>query len=250
MPAGYDPVVNVNVHTDGRYAFVELRTPDMASASLQLNGQVGGPLLLLQGSRVVLLQASASLGVARVAKQLWPAHLACLTLHRQLLTRRPGAALLTAAPLQVQLLGATLSIGRPSGYVDPGKAAAAATVAAEALARFQVASCPCPLLFLPLGPLPSIWSSGEVVWLGSGLQLGLPRHRCMQRVAPRPACCEPPAARHCALSRWHLRPWQQQPEAPASPRTGRQERERRSPGQQPAAARVPPACAAWRGAAQ
>lgn len=40
-PAGYDPVVNVNVHTDGRYAFVELRTPDMASASLQLNGQVG-----------------------------------------------------------------------------------------------------------------------------------------------------------------------------------------------------------------
>jgi splicing factor U2AF subunit len=40
--------------------------------------------------------------------------------------------------LQVQLLGATLSIGRPSGYVDPGKAAAAAIVAAEALARFQV----------------------------------------------------------------------------------------------------------------
>lgn len=39
---------------------------------------------------------------------------------------------------QVQLLGATLSIGRPSGYVDPGKAAAAAVVAAEALARFQV----------------------------------------------------------------------------------------------------------------
>ena len=38
----------------------------------------------------------------------------------------------------MQLLGATLSIGRPSGFVDPGKAAAAATVAADALARFQV----------------------------------------------------------------------------------------------------------------
>ncbi|EFN57106.1 hypothetical protein CHLNCDRAFT_143928 [Chlorella variabilis] len=76
---GYDPVVNVSVHTEGRYAFVELRTADMASASLQLNGQV-------------------------------------------------------------QLLGATLSIGRPSGYVDPGKAAAAATVAAEALAKFQAES--------------------------------------------------------------------------------------------------------------
>ncbi|PSC69139.1 spindle assembly abnormal 6-like protein [Micractinium conductrix] len=76
---GQDPVCNVNVHTDGRYAFVELRTPEMASASLQLNGQV-------------------------------------------------------------QLLGTTLSIGRPSGYVDPGKAAAAAVVAADALARFQAES--------------------------------------------------------------------------------------------------------------
>lgn len=77
MAAGVDPVVNVSVHTEGRYAFVELRTAEMSTASLQLNGQV-------------------------------------------------------------QLLGATLSIGRPSGYVDPGKAAAAATVAAEALAKFQV----------------------------------------------------------------------------------------------------------------
>ncbi|KAL4433887.1 hypothetical protein ABPG75_000328 [Micractinium tetrahymenae] len=76
---GIDPVVNVSVHTEGKYAFVELRTPEMATASLQLNGQV-------------------------------------------------------------QLLGATLSIGRPSGYVDPGKAAAAAVVAAEALAKFQAES--------------------------------------------------------------------------------------------------------------
>jgi hypothetical protein len=34
-------VVNVSVHTEGRYAFVELRTQEMATASLQLNGQVG-----------------------------------------------------------------------------------------------------------------------------------------------------------------------------------------------------------------
>lgn len=87
-------MVNVSVHTEGRYAFVELRTADMASASLQLNGQV-------------------------------------------------------------QLLGATLSIGRPSGYVDPGKAAAAATVAAEALAKFQVG--PAPPHPPPL-PLLSSWA--------------------------------------------------------------------------------------------
>ena len=35
-------MVNVSVHTEGRYAFVELRTPDMATASLQLNGQARG----------------------------------------------------------------------------------------------------------------------------------------------------------------------------------------------------------------
>ena len=39
---GYEAVVTVSVHTEGRYAFVELRTAEMATASLQLNGQVRG----------------------------------------------------------------------------------------------------------------------------------------------------------------------------------------------------------------
>ena len=38
--AGLDPVVNVSMHSEGRYAFVELRSPDMASAALQLSNQV------------------------------------------------------------------------------------------------------------------------------------------------------------------------------------------------------------------
>lgn len=71
-----DAVVNCNVHSEGRYAFVELRTTEMATAALQLNGVVS-------------------------------------------------------------LMGATLSIGRPSGYVDPAHAAAAARSAAQALARFH-----------------------------------------------------------------------------------------------------------------
>lgn len=87
----------------------------------------------------------------------------------------PVPALLPS--LQVQLLGATLSIGRPSGYVDPGKAAAAATVAAEALARFQVASlllpCSCPLLFLGLlPPLFLVGKRGWLVWVSGVLLLG------------------------------------------------------------------------------
>ena len=35
-----DPVVAVSLHSEGRYAFVELRTPEMATASLQLSNQV------------------------------------------------------------------------------------------------------------------------------------------------------------------------------------------------------------------
>jgi len=40
MVAGMPAVVNVSMHSEGRYAFVELRTPEMASAALQLSGQV------------------------------------------------------------------------------------------------------------------------------------------------------------------------------------------------------------------
>ncbi len=40
MVAGMPAVINVSMHSEGRYAFVELRTPEMASAALQLSGQV------------------------------------------------------------------------------------------------------------------------------------------------------------------------------------------------------------------
>lgn len=39
---------------------------------------------------------------------------------------------------QVQLLGQPISVGRPSGYVDPSTAQAAALAAAEALDRYKV----------------------------------------------------------------------------------------------------------------
>lgn len=73
---GLDPVVNVAMQPEGRFAFVEFRTPEMATASLDLSGKV-------------------------------------------------------------QLLGVSLSIGRPAGYVDPVKALAAAQQSAIALAQFQ-----------------------------------------------------------------------------------------------------------------
>lgn len=44
--------------------------------------------------------------------------------------------------LQVQLLGQPISVGRPSGYVDPSTAQSAAAAAAAALAAFQVHAAP------------------------------------------------------------------------------------------------------------
>jgi hypothetical protein len=38
VPPTLPPVVNVNMHSDGRYAFVEFRTPEDASVALALNG--------------------------------------------------------------------------------------------------------------------------------------------------------------------------------------------------------------------
>ena len=39
LPPGVDAVCSVSMHSEGRYAFVELRTPEMASAALQLSNQ-------------------------------------------------------------------------------------------------------------------------------------------------------------------------------------------------------------------
>jgi hypothetical protein len=44
----------------------------------------------------------------------------------------------SVSSVQVQLLGQSISVGRPSGYVDPSRAQEAAAAAAAALQAFQV----------------------------------------------------------------------------------------------------------------
>ena len=48
-----------------------------------------------------------------------------------------------AVGAQVQLLGQPISVGRPSGYVDPSAAQAAALKAAEALERYRAPPDAC-----------------------------------------------------------------------------------------------------------
>uniref|UniRef100_A0A061RZ22 RRM domain-containing protein n=1 Tax=Tetraselmis sp. GSL018 TaxID=582737 RepID=A0A061RZ22_9CHLO len=92
---GMEPVVNVSMHSDGRYAFVELRTPEMASEALKISG--------------------------------------------------------------LQLLGQALSVGRPSGYVDPVVAAQQAAQAAQALQQFQASKG------LPVTPTSEINAAGNAL---------------------------------------------------------------------------------------
>ena len=78
-PPGMEPVVSVSLHSEGRYAFVELRTPEMASAALQLSNQVGATTLLSIVSNAnpesrsflaqdVLLKVSCSEGQSQAAR--------------------------------------------------------------------------------------------------------------------------------------------------------------------------------------
>lgn len=75
LTPGVKPCLSVAMHSEGRYAFVELATPEMATAALQLSGQLN-------------------------------------------------------------FLGSQMTVGRPSGYIDPQKAAAAAAAASKALQEF------------------------------------------------------------------------------------------------------------------
>ncbi|KAK9843828.1 hypothetical protein WJX81_008039 [Elliptochloris bilobata] len=133
LPPGVDAVCSVSMHSEGRYAFVELRTPEMASAALQLSNQV-------------------------------------------------------------QLLGQQISVGRPSGYVDPSKAQEAAAAAAAALTAFQAGDMaameyqlqqagvalpaisasapPDPFAPLPLAPAP--FEAGAPLAGGDPMVMGAP----------------------------------------------------------------------------
>lgn len=67
MVNGLDAVVNVSMHSEGRYSFVELRTPEMATAALQLSGQVqllGQPISVGRPSGYVDPAAAQNAAVA------------------------------------------------------------------------------------------------------------------------------------------------------------------------------------------
>lgn len=108
---GMEPVISVSMHSDGRYAFVELRTPEMATAALQLSGQV-------------------------------------------------------------QLFGQSISVGRPSGYVDPSKAAAAAQAAAAALAAFNAGDTSAAAALGNVGPVPSPTATQQIGMTNMGVLTG------------------------------------------------------------------------------
>lgn len=92
LTPGVQPCLSVAMHSEGRYAFVELATPEMATAALQLSGQLN-------------------------------------------------------------FLGSQMTVGRPSGYIDPAKAAAAAAAASKALQELTTDADGCDVLARGEAPL-------------------------------------------------------------------------------------------------
>lgn len=148
MVSGLDAVVNVSMHSEGRYAFVELRTPEMASAALQLSGQVRlsavfttePPIArwLRQGSpnslrRVCMLLAvlgsDGSTSTAHVSRPL-AASRACSGLARPapcaLLAQRGNANALCQRDCNLQLVCSRHALTVPVLLLSPGAAAGAA----------------------------------------------------------------------------------------------------------------------------
>lgn len=72
-PSGLSPVVNTNLHSDGRYAFVEFRTPEDATTALLLNGQVG---VLRQLIRLSVWLAGWPAGCPSWGNDICPCHAA------------------------------------------------------------------------------------------------------------------------------------------------------------------------------
>jgi len=113
--SGMEPVVSVNMHSDGRYAFVEMRTPEMATEALKISG--------------------------------------------------------------LNLLGTTMSCGRPSGYVDPAIVAMQAAEASRQLHVFQAGQGGLPGAGGLPGPPTSVPGAGlpGPPAMGPGIALpGLP----------------------------------------------------------------------------
>jgi hypothetical protein len=70
MMPGLDAVVSVSLHSEGRYAFVELRTPEMATAALQLSNQVlHAPWRHFLSPLSAPVRMQGSLGLCRAAAQ-------------------------------------------------------------------------------------------------------------------------------------------------------------------------------------
>lgn len=121
---GMEPVVNVNMHSDGRYSFVEMRTPEMATEALKISG------LNLLGMPISCGRPSGYVDPAAVAAQAAEAA-------RALQLFQAGGA----APGATAAMPATILPGPPAlpaGVTLPGPpalpAGAAAPVPTPALA--------------------------------------------------------------------------------------------------------------------
>lgn len=137
-------MVSVNVHKDGRYAFVEFRSPEYATAALQLNGQV-----TLMGTTISIGRPAAYVDPNKVAEAAQQAEMAVAMHKAGIVPPLPGPAgvaasagalaqvfpggVVSAVPMPVPPAGIPPPAPPPGGPPPPEAAAAAAAVAAAAV---------------------------------------------------------------------------------------------------------------------
>mmetsp|Transcript_2672 Transcript_2672/g.4565 ORF Transcript_2672/g.4565 Transcript_2672/m.4565 type:complete len:515 (-) Transcript_2672:447-1991(-) len=109
MP-GMDPVINVNMHPEGKYSFVEFRAPEMATAALALSGQVQ-----LLGCNLSVARPSGYVDPSKALNASQAANAALVAFKRGDMAGVAAAA----------LAGANLrGLGLPPHIEDPATAAA------------------------------------------------------------------------------------------------------------------------------
>ncbi|KAG1656470.1 hypothetical protein FOA52_005629 [Chlamydomonas sp. UWO 241] len=106
---GLEPVVRVQVHKDGRFGFVELRTAEMASAAMDLNGQVQ-----FLGNAMSVNRPSAWLAPSRISAAFQSAGMPVMTGMGMAGLSMPGMGM-GVGPMPMGMVGAPMGMGMPPG---------------------------------------------------------------------------------------------------------------------------------------
>ncbi|KAF6258610.1 hypothetical protein COO60DRAFT_1102223 [Scenedesmus sp. NREL 46B-D3] len=190
---GQEPVCKVNIHSDGRYGFVEFRSPEYANAALQLDGQIN-----LMGQALSIGRPASYVDPNKVHQAAAQAEAALAAFQSGAGLPPPGAGA-GEAPLPGSAGAHMAAAGNAAAAGHNEAAVAAGTVPAAAallVTEAGASASPTPYLVVVGMITPEVLEDGdeyEEVLLDLQEECG--KHGAVYEVkVPRPA--NPKAARH------------------------------------------------------